>query len=118
TMYLGVELDPARYTGFTMEMPNGGYKTVSFQELKVTPPSCFSIVDIKLEVEFGKAGARAETEIDFNSKGCTDGGGIRFIQGKEAVNDILNKMYREKNRYPTVEEIFQVLDPQVTILHP
>lgn len=117
TSYINVELPSINYVGFVMKMPNGADKRVTLSEIGITP-SGYNIVDIKLNIEFGKIGVNASTEIDFNgsfNKYSKSAGSVRFKD-----SDDFNKFSKfiSDNNLKTTQEIFSALNPQVTFTYP
>ena len=116
TSYINVELNTVNYIGFVMKMPNGADKRVTLSESGIIP-SGYNIVDIKLNIEFGKIGVNATTEIDFNgsfNKYSKGSGSLRFKNSED-----FNKFSKfiSDNKLKTTQEIFSALNPQVTFTY-
>src|SRR5690606_21569719 len=114
SLYVELNID---YVGFVMNLPNGGSQRLTFAEANLNPPTGYSISGIEVDIEFGKAGARATASLavqgaNYGQIRKSSFGSIKFNSDQD--RERFNKFIKD-NKLNTVRDIFSALDPEVSI---
>ncbi|UII33174.1 hypothetical protein LVD17_04950 [Fulvivirga ulvae] len=113
TTNLNIEIE-AKFRGFTMKMPDGSYRHITFEEAGMSKPEGYAINHLVLDVEFGKIDAWAEVMFQLNGGNYNQKkhwtSSVRWTSNGKAYDK-----YVVDNKLKNVTDIMKSLDPQITV---